>query len=102
MTYVDPEAALKADYADLGVTCGYIGNITCGPTEDHRSFYVFTKLSTKPNADCCDVSVHIFDVPRSHKGIWKEKVEFDTPAVRAKLDAIRARFRRGELHKVGR
>jgi hypothetical protein len=93
----DPEAAIKRDYADLGVTCGYIGNITCGPVEDYRSFYVFTTLATKPGASACDISVHIFDVPRAHKGIWTGKIEFDTPAVRAKLDAIRERFQRGEL-----
>jgi hypothetical protein len=97
LTAKDPEAALKADYADLGVSCGYIGNITCGPVEDYRSFYVFTTLATKPGASACDISVHIFDVPRAHKGIWTGKIEFDTPAVRAKLDAIRERFQRGEL-----
>jgi hypothetical protein len=62
--YIDPEAQLKADYADLGVSCGCIGNIWYGPIRDDRSFRVFTRLQ---------------------------------PAVRAQLDALRARVASGEL-----
>lgn len=98
MSYVDPDAALKIEYADLGVSTGYIGDV--GVHGDTRSFRVFTKLATRPGADCCDISVPIFDVPRDHRGVWRGKIVYDTPEVRAKLDRIRERFRRGELFAV--
>lgn len=93
-------AALKADYADLGVSCGYIGDIDAR-WGDSRSFRVFTKLSTRPSASGCDISVHIFDVPSGHKGVWGGEIVFDTPQVRAKLDAIRTKLQAGQLYRVG-
>ncbi len=101
------EAELKADYADLGVTCGYIGNLESWG--DQRRFKVFTKLATKPDASACDVSIPVFDPPPEHRrfepgngvGWWHGEVVYDTPEVRAKLDAIRDRLARGELHRVG-
>lgn len=101
MTYVDPEAALKADYADLGVSTGYIGNVYHGPVFDDRSFRVFTKVYAKPYKIALReerVSIRVFDVPRDHKGVWMDKVDFDTPEVRAQLDALRARVASGEAH----
>jgi hypothetical protein len=105
--FIDHEAQLKADYADLGVSCGYIGNIWHGPTTDDRSFRVFTQVQVKKMAFCSykgtftretweRAMIHIFDVPRTHKGVWQEKVQFDTPEVRAKLDALRALVAAGE------
>jgi hypothetical protein len=98
---------LIADYADLGVTCGYVGNLE--PWGDQRTFKVFTKLATKPNASACDVSIQVFVPPQEHRrfepgsgvGWWKGDVVFDTPDVRDRLDAIRARLERGELYRVG-
>lgn len=98
---------LIADYADLGVTCGYIGNLESWG--DQRTFKVFTKLSTKPGASACDVSIPVFTPPAEHRrfepgsgvGWWKGDVIFDTPEVREQLDAIRARLERGELYRVG-
>jgi hypothetical protein len=96
--YIDPEAQLKADYADLGVSCGYIGNIYYGPIRDDRSFRVFTQLLPAVIGERREnYSVWVFDVPNGHKGVWADKVVFDTPAVRAKLDALRARVASGEL-----
>jgi hypothetical protein len=99
MTYVDPQAQLKADYADLGVSCGYIGNVYCGPVHDDRSFRVFTQVLAKPYPAALReerVTIHVFDVPRSHQGVWMDKVVFDTPEVRAQLDALRAKVASGE------
>lgn len=84
--------ALIIDYADLGVTCGYIGNISI--YGDDRAFKVFTKLATRPGAGACDISIN---VGYGDKGV----VEYDTPEVRAKLDTIRERFQRRELFAVG-
>jgi hypothetical protein len=94
------ETKLIADYADLGVSCGYIGNIWQGPVQDDRSFRVFTKLQPcviRGDQRRESFGVHVFDVPRTHKGVWMDKVAFDTPAVRAQLDALRARVASGEL-----
>lgn len=85
------EARLIADYADLGVSCGYIGNVT--PTRDDRQFQVFTRLSTHPSAPACNISVVVYRVDG--------RVEYDTPAVRERLDRVRARLARGELFRVG-
>lgn len=98
----DTRAQLIADYADLGVSCGYIGDIRMAPMRDDRSFRVFTCLSSRPAATACDQSITVFDVPRDHKGVWMDAVTFDTPAVRARLDAMRARLAAGELYRVGR
>jgi hypothetical protein len=98
MTYVDKDAALKADYADLGVTTGYIGNIY--PGRDDRSFYVFTQARNQQTREM--VGIHVFCVPRSHKGLWNAPVDFDTPAIRAKLDAVRAQVAAGKFHIVNR
>lgn len=92
-------ARLIADYADLGVSCGYIGNIYYGPTVDDRQFRVFTKLQPCVWREGVDrtYSVPVFTVPRDHKGVWMDAVQFDTPAVRAQLDKLRARVTAGEL-----
>lgn len=100
------EKQLIQDYADLGVTCGYIGNLE--RWGDQRRFMVFTKLSTKPNADACNVDITVFTPPAGHRrfepgsgvGWWKGEVIYDTPEVRAKLDVIRERLQRGELYRV--
>jgi hypothetical protein len=91
------EASLLVDYADLGVSCGYIGDIS--RQRDDRSFRVFTKLATEPYRCSPNVSVHVFDVPRGTR-LWSEKVVFDTPKVRARLDLIRAKLDAGKLHRV--
>jgi hypothetical protein len=99
-TWIDPEAQLKADYADLGVSCGYIGNVYHAPAGDDRSFRVFTQLRKavlRGDERRESYSVVVFDVPYGHKGVWKDAVAFDTPAVRAQLDALRARVATGEL-----
>lgn len=96
----DAEAQLKADYADLYVSCGYIGDITMGPVRDFRSFRVFTQLSTKPHSPNSNISIEVFDVPRDHQGVWREKVAFDTPEIRAKLDKLRERLAKGEIYFV--
>lgn len=92
------EQDIIRDYADLGVSCGYVGNIDFG--RDYRSFRVFVKLSSKPSATACDQAVHVFDPPYGGP-VWRDPVEFDTPEVRQRLDTIRARLARGELFKVG-
>lgn len=99
MAYIDPQAQLKADYADLGVSTGYIGNFE--RWGDDRRFYVFTRLSHKAAADCCSVSIPI-DVKRGERGKVLEDVVYDTPAVRAHLDEIRAKFNDGKLFWVGK
>jgi hypothetical protein len=102
----DSRDQLIADYADLGVSCGYIGNIYHGPARDGRSFRVFTKVETMQYAGICQykgtvrhefqrTTIHVFDVPHNHKGFWMDAVEFDTPAIRAKLDALRAQVAAG-------
>lgn len=96
--YHDPEAQLKADYADLHVGCGYIGGVHLGNRDD-RSFKVFTRLATRPYQSMSDVHVTVFDVPMN-QGVWKDKVEFDTPEVRAKLDAIREKLAQGKLFYI--
>lgn len=98
-----PEAQLIADYADLGVSTGYIGNIYYGPIRDDRSFRIFTTVLlpayryngvvVRPETRA---NIEVFDVPRNHKGVWTDKVEFDTSETRAKLDELRARVARGE------
>lgn len=95
-----PDAALIRDYADLGVSTGYIGGVHQGPIRDDRSFRVFTQVkpsSPKPYQPTGSVSIPVFDVPRSHPGVWMDKVAFDTPAVRAKLDDLRAKVASGEM-----
>ena len=82
-----PTAQLISDYADLGVSCGYVGGIhTWG---DDRSFRVFTKVK-QPDGSFGFVSVHVFDVPYGHKGVWDKPVAFDTPSIREQLDFFRA------------
>jgi hypothetical protein len=88
------EKELIADYADLGVSCGYIGGVhTWG---DDRSFKVFTQLQ---NSDGVRLFITVFSVPHDHKGTWMEKVEFDTLGVRTVLDSWRAKLATGELRK---
>lgn len=92
------EAAFKAEYADLGISCGYIGGVHMWG--DDRSFRVFTKLRQATivgDARRESFSVPVFDVPYGHKGTWKAGVVFDTPAVRAQLDRLRERVASGEL-----
>ncbi len=95
-TAASPEAQLKSDYADLGVSTGYIGNIYYGPVQDDRSFRVFTQVLTKRHGGREERdTIQVFDVPYNHKGIWADKVEFDTPAIRTQLDALRAQVAAG-------
>lgn len=88
------EAVVKADYADLGVTCGYIGNIYQGPVRDDRHFMVFTKVKSSTGER---QSISVFSVPYGHKGIWNEPVDFNAPAIRTKLDALRNKVASGEF-----
>jgi hypothetical protein len=95
---------LKADYADLGVSTGYIGNIYMGRQEgaDDRSFRIFTKVMRPPRpfplSDGREerITLHVFDVPRNHKGVWREPIAFDTPENRARLDQLRVKVQSGE------
>lgn len=98
MAYIDPQAQLKADFQDLGVSTGYIGNFE--RWGDDRRFYVFTRLSHKPCANACSVSIPI-DVKRGERGKVLEEVVYDTPAVRRRLEEIRAQFQAGKLYWVG-
>lgn len=93
-----PGAKLIADYADLGVSVGYIGNVYHGPERDDRSFRVFTQVvpvNPKPFADKGRITIHVFDPPPG--GIWKGRIEYDTPRIRAELDKLRERVATGEL-----
>lgn len=96
-----PDAALIRDYADLGVSTGYIGGVHQGPIRDDRQFRVFTQAkhsNPKPyQSSTSGVSIPVFDVPHNHPGVWRDKIQFDTPEVRAKLDAIRAKVESGEM-----
>lgn len=97
------EENLIADYADLGVGCGYIGGVHWGPIRDDRSFRVFTKVYVprkgKANLGQCErVCLRVFDVPRDHKGVWLAGVEFDTPAIRGGLDTLREEVAAGRAH----
>ena len=93
--WVDPNADLIRDYADLGVSCGYIGGVHIWG--DDRSFMVFTHLRWAHGSQRNRANIVVFDVPYGHKGTWKSKVEFDTPEVRAKLDRFRALVAEGKL-----
>lgn len=102
MTYRAPTptpatAALLADYADLQISFGYIGNIG-GPSmkagHDQRRFYVFTRVKSATGQ--ASEGVPVFAVPHDHVGLWREKIEYDTPAVRAGLDRLRALVASGE------
>lgn len=108
---------LIADYADLGVSCGYVGNVYYGPVRDDRSFRVFTSLAfVEPMRKCTGAfaglslpksetgvrSIVVLDVPRDHVGVYEGPVEFDTPAIRAQLDALRERLASGELRLMGK
>ena len=105
MTYIDPHAQLKADYADLGVSTGYIGNVYCGPERDDRSFRVFTQVEERRVlkdslgivfSDRWErISIIVFEAPRN-AGIYRGPVEYDTPAVRERLDALRAKVAAGQ------
>jgi hypothetical protein len=91
------EAQLIADYADLGVSCGYIGNVGIGIGDDRR-FYVFTRLKHAVETQQTryqSLSVHVQEVRDEKKKVIE--VVFDTPAVRQQLDALRARLLKGEL-----
>lgn len=86
--------ALARDYADLRVSFGYIGGVHCGPVRDDRRFYVFTRV--KSASGQASEGVPVFAVPRDHVGVWREPVVYDTPAVRAGLDRLRAMVASGE------
>jgi len=91
-------AALLADYADLKLSFGYIGNIGPGPSMkagyDNRVFYVFTQVQAESRK--ASEGVRLFGVPHDHVGLWSEPVVYDTPAVRAGLDRLRALVASGE------
>lgn len=83
--------SLIADYTDLGVSCGYLGNLT--HQYDDRSFRVFTRLASKPHSSSSDISI---EIDRGED----ELPPFDTPAVRAKLDALRDKLSKGEVYRI--
>lgn len=92
------EQTLKADYADLGVTTGYIGGV--GVHGDDRSFRVFVRVAREQYQQMSDLSIEIFSVPYDQRRTWKydpEIVNYDTPAVRAKLDKMRADVAAGKI-----
>ena len=73
------------DYTDLGVSCGYIGNLE--RWGDDREFRVFTNLrSVKNRTRTISLTV--------------KSGEFDTPKTRKWLDLIRERKADGELFMV--
>ncbi len=93
-----PDAALLRDYADLGVSTGYLGGV--GVYGDDRSFRIFVRLASRQYQEMSDLSVCVFDVPRSEARTWKydvDAVRYDTPANRAKLDAYRQRLAEGKI-----
>lgn len=92
-----PDAALIRDYADLGVSTGYLGGV--GVHGDDRSFRVFVRLARERHRQMADVSVEIFTVPHDQRRTWKgaDKIVYDTPEVRAKLDKMRAGVAAGQL-----
>lgn len=99
MEYTHPQAALLIDFADLGVTTGYIGNIE--RWGDDRGFYVFTKLSTEYGATSCNCSIFIGDaktLPKDDNG--HPIVEYDTPAVRARLEALGQKLVDSKIYRV--
>lgn len=119
-TYCD-ERALKNDFADLGVSTGYVGN--CEQWGDDRSFKIFTKVAPCIRGDrtgafglpgtgrsCADtLSLHIMDVPaefrRFERGqqrrYFNGPVPFNTPEVRAWLEALRAAVAEGRAYVYG-
>ncbi len=93
------EQSLIAEYADIGVSCGYIGGV--GVHGDDRSFKVFTRLATQPHKLMSDVSIEVFTVPHAEARTWKyseEQVQYDTLAIRTRLNLLRHRLALGELH----
>lgn len=97
------EENLIADYADLGVSCGYIGGVHWGPSRDDRSFRVFTEVYVPRKGAMYvgqfeRVALRVFDVPHDHKGVWLEEVDFDTPAIRGGLDTLREEVAAGRAH----
>ena len=112
------EAALKRDFADLGVSTGYIGN--CETWGDDRTFKVFTKVAPAIRGDragpfgapgtgrsCADtLSMHIMDVPREFRRFERGQrrvyfdgpIPFNGPHVRAWLEALRAEVAAGRAY----
>ena len=90
-----PEDQLIRDYVDLGVTVGYVGNCDLQRGYDDRCFRVFTSTATTSYASCCDGPKIYITKEAAEAGEW------DTPAVRAQLDAIRAKVAEGKLFLVG-
>lgn len=115
------EAALKHDFADLGVSTGYIGN--CEQWGDDRTFKVLTKVAPcirgdrtgafgmpgtgRSSADT--LSMHIMDVPREFRRFERGQqrryfngpVPFNAPEVRAWLEALRAEVTAGRAYIYG-
>lgn len=92
------EAAILRDYADLGVSTGYIGNLE--PWGDDRSFRVFTRALPAKGGPRYDHDVTaMVTVARDASGhvVRGTPVVWDTPAVRRQLDRIRMRVAAGEL-----
>lgn len=73
---------LIADYEDLGVSCGYIGNLE--RWGDDREWCVFTDLRSV-NDPTRSISISV------------EPSKFDTPKTRERLDFLRARKAEGKL-----
>lgn len=99
------EAALKRDYADLGVSTGYIGN--CERWGDDRTFMVFTRIKTgdrKPGF----AAYRAMDVPEEYRrfavgqprAYYSGPVPFNAPEVRAWLDGLRAKIAAGTAAAV--
>jgi hypothetical protein len=78
--------ALRKEYADLGVSIGYIGNVHFGI--DDRCFKVFTSVKSDSGKATIGFSVgDARDTPSP---------QYDTPAVRAWLDNLRQLVASGE------
>ncbi len=94
MTYYAPTptpetAALLADYPDLKLSFGYIGNIGGAPVRDDRRFYVFTQVRSEDGRS--SQGVPAMDIPAGTVGVYNGPVIYDTPAVRQGLDRLRAK-----------
>lgn len=94
------ETALKRDYADLGVSTGYIGN--CERWGDNRTFMVFTRVKT-PDKHVGFAAYRVMDVPEENRrfpagqlrAYYSGPVPFNAPEVRAWLDGLRAKIAAG-------
>jgi hypothetical protein len=87
--------AMRLTYPELGLSFGYIGN--CGQWGDDRCWCVFTKLSSKPAANACNVSwgyANTQDVAKLATPVRLGQLECWIKSTAARLAA-------GELYQVG-